>query len=273
MVNATTANFSYTPDKSGRHLSTSVQDFKFDYWVAQKEDSTLPTIIFFNGAVDRTKAPDGVVFQRSSWADELNANVICVNDGCLIRDPRARLTWAQGDGDLDYLELVSRHLRQIISEDLKCTEDIILFGSSGGGFQALQIAAKMRTSMVVVNNPQTDWHRYELAHTVRKANELAYGTSDLVEAKSRFPERISVIESYSRSEYLPNIKYLLNAASKNDYVDQYSPFASAFAEGYFSLGEFDVHMYYNTVSGHSPMAKNQTIRKLNGIASELKSKD
>src|SRR5699024_12106635 len=72
------------------------------------------------------------------------------------------------------------------------TDRIVIQGSSGGGFTALQVGYHIDGSHVVAINPQTDLRRYN-QKAYRAAVEAAFGTREIV-AGSALEQRVSAIE-------------------------------------------------------------------------------
>ena len=61
-------------------------------------------LVMLNGAVQREKGRDPrEVFQRRSWINEFNANVLILADATLTPANNLRIGWSQGNGTSSYL--------------------------------------------------------------------------------------------------------------------------------------------------------------------------
>lgn len=223
-------------------------------------------LVTYNGAIQRSKAPEGIVFQRSSWLEEFESSVIQFADPSLVLHKNAQIGWGQISRDhmamFDYMKLL-RRLREILN--LPAAKNTLHFGSSAGGFQALVAASLDKGANAFVNNPQLDWTLYDRRH-VEKVFINLFGS---VEAGETFVNenawRKSVLEFFDYSGHFPNSQIYINAASPTDFEVQLPAFLEKLAEAdkFTSRDILQLNLYKDPVSGHNPMNKQRTIRLVN----------
>lgn len=129
------------------------------------------TVVAFSGAVSN-KYLSVPAFNGHSITRDLPANVLLVSDPTLILDRALGLGWYLGSRDQpDLPDKINRIIRAAAGRSR-----VVLFGSSGGGFAALDQGRRLPGSTVLACNPQTDVSRYVPA-AVNKYLDVAFGSS------------------------------------------------------------------------------------------------
>lgn len=239
----------------------------------QAKNNSDTLLVTYNGAIQRSKAPDGIVFQRSSWLDEFEATVVQIADPTMLNHERLQIGWAQNsekEWAIDAYYDVIQALRERF--DLADSEKTIHYGSSAGGFQAVCCAAKDRGSTAIVNNPQLDWSLYNERFVNALLRDVFNG-SEIEEVRTRQPWRVNVIDLFEHVGYVPKTEVLLNIASAGDVEQQLKPILSRL-EGFESLGKkptFSFNIYHDVNMGHNPLGKPYTIQKINRELERLRS--
>lgn len=224
-----------------------------------------PLLVTYNGAIQRSKAPDGIVFQRSSWLDQFEASVIQLADPTMLDNKRLQIGWAQFSDDewaIDAFFAVIQALRNRFN--LAGADRTIHYGSSAGGFQSICCATLDRGSFALVNNPQLDWSFYNERFVNSLLRDVFKG-AEIDQIRSKYPWRVNVIDLFEREGYVPKTEVLLNIASEGDVEQQLKPIMARF-EHFESLGKlpaFTFSFYYDANMGHNPLGKPYTIKKIN----------
>lgn len=235
------------------------------------KNSVDALLVTYNGAIQRSKAPDGIVFQRSSWLDEFEATVIQIADPTMLKNRRLQIGWAQFS-DEEWAISAYYEVIQALRErfDLVGSDKTLHYGSSAGGFQAVCCAAMDRGSTAVVNNPQLDWSLYNERFVNTLLREVFHGSKvDLV--RSEQPWRVNVIDLFEYLGYVPKTEVLLNIASPGDVEQQLKPILSRL-ETFRSLGKnptFSFNFYFDANMGHNPLGKPYTIQIINNELKNL----
>lgn len=229
-------------------------------------------IILFNGAIDRKRAPDGRVFQRSSWVNELDANSLFIADPALVKRESGTIAWSQVDAE-NWGGNLFPQLVQAVADRLEIEPTKRLyFGSSAGGYQALVCAAADKGSSALVNNPQTDWTRYVSKSAVNATLKASFGDDhSLARLLRDAPERCRVVEWFLACKNIPSFTYLLNTASRSDVVDMAAPFERALVTLMPKIPgtEWSMHRYHNKPTGHSPLPRPATVGWINRQLAQL----
>lgn len=251
-------------------FGVKVDDVLFPIFLALSSSNSDRLTVFYNGAVSRERSADGIVFQRSSWKDEVPSNVISFADPTLILHETMSIGWGQLDGNLFAPEKYKKILDQLRSSlNLPSSERTLHFGSSAGGFQALATAGYDKHSRVLCNNPQIDFSQYNLAWAANRAlkingfaNRHEYLNSD---EHSDVSWRIEIPRLYERIRYIPkNIRILVNTASANDLNIQIASFIADITEisSTPTISGFEVYYYHHPALGHNPLPKVATVQEI-----------
>lgn len=216
------------------HYRTIVsKELPLDSLVVNQGSETL--VVSFHGALDRSKyaLPR---FERSEPIIANGYNYLGFSDPWLHVNETIQMAWYTGDRSFDLPAYLAEWAATVA--DRLGARNLILSGSSGGGFAALQTAALIPGSVALVFNPQTEISRYVLPNGSIWAQrnylnavlpELAppdptvLGTGiDWSEGQG---DRFSAIRRYEQ----PTSTRILYATSTQDFhhAQHYMPFASA----------------------------------------------
>ena len=225
-------------------------------------------VIAFNGAVRRTpgKVPQEI-FQRRTWVDDFDADVLFISDPTLRTDNQISIGWGQGAPGRFALPAMAQTAR-FVAECLEVPSAARLyFGTSAGGFQALQTAARDEGSRALVNNPQIDWTKYIPVYVTTIARQIYEGATP-EETAENFPDRTSTAHAFAEFGHIPRTRCLLNAASENDALAQLPALVDALPAQSGERSCFDVSLYSDVRGGHNPLSKAATAAAVNAIVSE-----
>lgn len=232
---------------------------KLDALLINKESDTL--VVSLHGALNRQRftLPR---YERLKTLLEYPFSSLYFTDPTLYLDDQLQLGWYTGWRDQDVQSQIANWI--IAAKKAVSANKVIISGSSGGGFGALQVSAKVPDSLAVVFNPSVYVRGYltngkEGAHET----ERKYVTSvhpelrDLVATNAaiesndwsvNFGAEMSALETYSSPV---NNRVLFCQTPTDWHYDQhYLPFLAAAARGE-NLGRIRVHEYGDRV-GHFP---------------------
>lgn len=222
-------------------------------------------LVAMNGAVARRSAKKPTeVFQRRTWVEDIEASVVFLADPTLQSDNTISIGWGQG-GPGSYAIPAMAQTAQYIAGLLGVpSERRVYFGSSAGGFQALQLGIRDPDAKVLVNNAQFDWTRYEPMN-VRSICRHSYDGAAVEKVAKAHLGRTSVIEAAREQGAHPRIRYLLNAASPDDSENQLPAIIAALGRdsSLSSGGALDVALYSDPKTQHSPISKSRTLAEIN----------
>ncbi|MDC7713710.1 hypothetical protein PQU96_06100 [Vogesella sp. LYT5W] len=140
---------------SGVHTLKS-EKYDIDLYVNNIDgaDSSLPLLVFFNGAVSNREEKKGPFFSGVSLSNHLGLPSLSFSDPTVDNINELNLAWYAGSSAAP--DLRDRIIFLINLFHRITNRKIILLGGSGGGFAALSIVdALMCPTIAIVWNPQT----------------------------------------------------------------------------------------------------------------------
>ena len=229
-------------------------------------------IIMLPGAVNRNKGTRKI--QRYTWADDFQSTVVSFVDTTVNEYNQLSLGWFQGES-FDYqIPKLAKLIDEIICKANISRDKVLLFGSSAGGFSALQLSAFLKDIRIAVINPQIYLEKYSKVH-FNNLLEFSYAGISRDEVKEKYNQRINVsTELQSRTE---PIFYFQNTFDKHHMEYHLKPFITEIGiQPYLSEQKLDcitlsderrlnVIYYEDESSGHSPPSKEETMRMLSLI--------
>ncbi len=205
------------------------------------------TVIFLPGRTARGRKPVPV-FQRSSYFDDIEANVISCFDPTLFWGDMLSLGWFQGRGSIFYGELVGDLLAKAVSVFKNKNENVFLYGTSGGGIPGFNIAKKIPGCTLYVSNIQTDASRYH-RRFFDEMIQVSYPRLKAEEVISRFSDRVSVLNIDASF----NLIYSQNKCDIFHYDNHFMPYFQA--GSFSSLVNKKFYLFNDQESGHDPLPK------------------
>lgn len=217
-------------------------------------------ICFGSGAYDPAKLSPPI-YRRYSWQSEFKESVIFYNDPTLYLDPELRLGWGMGKNDEWYLLVIDDIIRTLANMRRIAPEDVLFFGSSGGGFTAIVLSTLCRGSSVIVNNPQIILENY-YKNPFNQMLEVCFDDPNLETILPKNEHRFNILKTFEHEKNIPNMTYVVNMDSESDVKNQLLPFIT----GISTLGYLDDQVeikLYSDENGHSGvLGKKETIDML-----------
>lgn len=132
-------------------------------------------------------------FSRFSWRDEFPGTVVCIADPTLYFHDKLKLAWYFGTADHDAITGLCRIVEALCASFGLAIADVLFYGSSGGGFAAMQCAARLgRGATAIAINPQTDVLKFPVVASVDAFLAACAGGITRKQARQRFGARLSV---------------------------------------------------------------------------------
>lgn len=221
-----------------------------------------PTLVVaLHGALHRGKYR----LPRFEWLTSLlnyDVNSLYFGDPTLGLDEKIQLTWYTGWRGADVQAHIANWIIKVARQ--LYAEKVIILGSSGGGFAALQISALVPDSVCLPFNPSTHIHQYwvngdpNLHGTERKFIEVVYPDAapqgiwnidwDVDWTVSR-GDHLSVLRRYSQP--VPNYVFCASNPNEWHFEQHYLPFLAAAARG-DNLRRIKVWEYDGRKTHHPP---------------------
>jgi hypothetical protein len=179
--------------------------------------------VLLSGAIDRsTQNPP--IFHRWTWHEKFPGTVLAISDPTLNLDPEIGLGWYIGSKHNDATEAVAEIIRQVAQKQEIPLENVIMYGSSGGGFAALMITAKLGQGIAVAINCQINALHY-LDDAVKTMLRVSFNNIDKQEVQETYPNRISVLENWKISQNTAHAILIQNKGDTFHYEHHYKKFA------------------------------------------------
>lgn len=196
--------------------------------------------VLFQGAVDRARMRLPI-FVRWRYQLEMGAGpTMAVADPTLDLSDSMRLGWYLGTEAMDLVPRIADAVQKTAAA--LGTKHIVLVGSSGGGFAALQVAAHLPEAVVVAMSPQTDLRKYS-PRLVTAAVGPAFGMSQVSETGIPI-SRLSVKDRTAERSTFPRVELVSNPGDQVHVKHHEGPLRQAYAaaghEARFRTTEIDL---------------------------------
>lgn len=220
-------------------------------------------VVLHNGAVDLERSSGAPVFQRSSWWQEIDSHQIFVCDPGTVGANALPLNWFQAAPPQFPLGLLAKAIKELSrSLGVASASERLYFGSSAGGFAALQLLAYAPRARAVVNNAQFDWTRW-YAPAVKSVLEVHFPNMDAATVRRRWPRRANALQALTRRSAALRVDYWCNVASQYDRTVQL-PILEKFIRQHPGIASgMEIHQYEDPRAGHNPLSAQRTIDLLN----------
>lgn len=248
----------------------TVDDVPFDVFLDRKGRRRL--IVLLPGATSRAKGH--IDFQRHAWSRDFpEHDVLSVSDPSVRADNDLKLGWFQHEEKRYGLPALASLIRCVSERGNYSPEEIVLFGSSGGGFAALQLSRFLPDATAIAINPQINLANYFRSFYDKMITSCYPGRS-AASVASDYPDRISVdIELDRRRAPV----YIFQNVHDHLHLNKHlRPFVGTFDEGEVAsfqgaldaaaaTRKLNVIYYDDEASGHSPPSKEQTLAMIEPI--------
>jgi len=244
-------------------LTVNWDNVKYEFLI-RANSSSNELLVFGSGAYDPAKMKPPI-FQRHSWTEHFDSNMIYYNDPTLYLGQMS-LGWGHGNDDTFFLEKIAKVIEKLMIKMSVNAEDTLFYGSSGGGFMSMILAGYIKGSKALVNNPQTIIPNYYQTH-VNRLLEAAHPSLPTEESAKKYVTRLNVLEFFKEINYMPYIFYLQNTACNHDVVKHFMPFVRGLntLKDSLTYDRLTIELYSNKEQGHNPLELDDTIHYIKQI--------
>lgn len=210
-------------------------------------------------------------FHRWSWFKNFEESFITYADPIFFYDDEITLGWFVGDKNQWYLNTVSLIIRKLALNQKIFNENILFYGSSGGGFSSVGLGTLIKGSKVLINNSQFKIMNYYATHINNLFRVLKKDFPDLSqeEIMDIVDYRINAVDLFKRENYIPDITYYVNTASAPDLERHCIPFINDIKELDCFDDQLTVHFYKEVKDKpHGPLPNDKSIEIIRSFAKD-----
>lgn len=243
-----------------------VDDYEFSSYLYQKKNAKKLFIIL-NGALDQDRTSSNI-YHRWSWNNLFDGSVLYIADPTLFKYKEVNLAWYIGDKDNQFHEFIKDFILKIAKKLDVNLSQIVLYGSSGGGFAALKLAGMIGNgALAVAVNPQVKVFNYKKEY-VDKYLHICWSKMDVkkIQARNEFDSLKSIQNSSCRVLFIQNLE------DKFHYINHFIPFLEKFnifsPDPKLSIEKQNSrirYMIYDHPSGHAAEPKEMLTEILKNI--------
>lgn len=199
---------------------------------------------------------------RWSWFKFFEESFIAYADPIFFYDDKITLGWFVGDEQW-YADTIASIIKKLAINQKISANNILFYGSSGGGFISIVLGTLIKESKVLVNNSQftiMNYHKFHINNLldVLKREFPLLSESEIVESLGY---RLNTIELFKKEKYIPPIIYYVNVASRPDFLKHCLPFINEIQELDMYNDELTVHFYKEEKDKpHGPLPTNESVR-------------
>ena len=216
-------------------------------------------MVAFGTGTKSNRALPPPFFARPSWYPDIPVTAVWYGDPTFY-DGDLPLYWYYGSNDRWHLPGIA-FLLFVLADMLEIDlSDSVFFGSSGGGYSSMVLAALLHGKAVVIN-PQFLLANYNEQYYSRFLQDR------MREGETPKEERIDLVRLFLRERYVPHIDCLQNIQDTKDVENQISPFLAKLSHTQCDCGEAVRMEFYYDPNGHNGMPSRE--RTLQAISQGL----
>lgn len=197
------------------------------------------------------------IFQRSSYSDHIEANVISLFDPGLFLHKNLKNTWFVGTAARYYADYMGDMLNIFFKNRKVNRSDVIIYGTSAGGLPALKIAQKNYGCTVWLGNVQTRAYEHS---AFDKMLPVLFPKITKEDCVRKFSDRFDA--TMMDGEY--DLHYFQNKSDRFHFERHYK-----FYKKWYEGGEKKVcakfYEYDDPVSGHATVGKEEELGIINKL--------
>ena len=258
---------SLTIEEEGTY-SQIINNIDFNFYLNYKKNKKL--LIMLPGTTNRAK---GIYdFQRYTWSNSIDSSLMIFLDPTIKEDNSLSIGWFQGDSNYYALLGVFNIIQNFIKDKKIKESDVILFGSSGGGFSSLQLANMFPFISIIVINPQIKLSNF-YQNEYQDMLDYSFSNIEREEVERVYSSRLEVTIDFSLRKEV--IYYYQNISDRYHFENHLRPFLQKLDKRYFQIvkeGErlekdkkLYVLLFNDGKIGHTPPNKNKSLGMIHNI--------
>lgn len=237
-------------------LVVDYDDIKYEFVIHIKSESDK-LLVLGSGITPKKyveKYKNKPVFSRVTWP--YKQSTIYYNDPTKYIEGLERGAYGVGTQKSWYLKNISTIIKLISRKiyDYKPDEEfknMILYGSSQGGFFSLQLSTLIKNSTCICEIPILDV-RYRGGW--KKIKKILFNEMTMDKFNEKYSHRVSCIDLMIKEQYIPNAYLIMDFSTIFDFKNQYSKFLNRLTELPFSKNKNNIKIRIDGKNkGHEPL--------------------
>jgi len=224
------------------------------YYITNNTDNV---VVLFNGALSG-KPSSRPTFMRWSWAYENNVSFISFDDPVVSCTQLTNLGWYVGTENYDIQEYINNIIVHLTKTLNISPSRISFYGSSGGGFAAIMASIRLKNSIAIACNPQTNVFNYYEKFSKKFTDSFFQGVD--LSSESNIYYRFCLKAAILKFDYIPTIIYNQNIQDKFHLEKHFIPFQSTLINLLSSIEDYPNQLHVNLICdkrGHSSISSKE----------------
>ena len=210
-------------------------------------------------------------FDRWNWFKYFKESYISYSDPLFFYDDEITLGWFVGTKNEWYLNSLAEIIEKLANNQEIINDNILFFGSSGGGFASVVLATLLKNSKALINNAQLFLLNYN-ERTLTKLFSLIspdFEGMNWEEIIDEIDYRLDIMKLFEKEKFAPYIIYYLNSESRGDILDHTIPLFRKIRDSETYNG-MNIVLYREAKEvPHQPMPTNITVEVIKKYSKEL----
>lgn len=227
------------------YLNAATVDFPILFRFNDKYPHRL--YVLLAAAINRASAVLPV-FNRWKWAAKFPGHVLCIADPSLYLAPDYALGWYVGTRSIDVTEKLAWMVSAVAARLYVPNDNIVFYGSSGGGFAAMMAAVRLHGSTAVAINPQARIFSYHIRRVVETFRKVAFPELDWEAIELQHGHRVDVVRALEQVGVRVRVIYAQNTLD-HQHFDYHFEYVRSRVSNSSNIG-FE-SLLYTHPSGHA----------------------
>lgn len=224
--------------------------------------------VLMSSGIDRSRI-SLPAFNRWTWAQKgvFPGNVLCIADPTLSLDSDMGLGWYMGTSERDPMDDLVEFVGEYIRRSKIPAQEVVVWGSSAGGFAALALASRIDGATAVAINAQTDPLSYHIPGQVDLVKSVCFEGAAEADIRREFADRVDMIKRWANSGSSRAV-LIQNRLDEHHYFEHFTPFwrslDGVISDGWANSGRH-LAWVYEDVKGHVAESEDMVVDILGRI--------
>lgn len=206
------------------------------------------------------------VFHRWSWAYQFEQeHVISLSDPALY-EAEINAAWFLSKKYSSYISKLGKFVSHLANSLNIDESNIVLYGSSMGGFGALMVASRLQGAIAIAEVPQLDLTKYPIKNAIDNIHTSIFDGEKVVNT-AEYNKYVNVLSAFKDRSYVPPIHLLTNLMD-DEYIEHVNFLAQLKGKElqFERRGNVDITVLSENL-GHKPMPTPSAVKIIKSVLS------